>query len=164
MSGVVKFALTIIISASIAGGGVYYWQSEMAKSEHEVLRGENDSLRLQVDQLEEAIAQKSPEPEPAPEPAPPAPAEPAPAPDSDKVVTIVKQDCTARKLDITKGTFTLVKIDTTFAKVDFNCTGAPVTNRGILKKTGETWALIYKASPPPSRTIINRYAIPPDFQ
>jgi hypothetical protein len=164
MRRILTISLLIISTAGIAGGGVYAWQSAEFSTEKTVLEGDNASLRLQVRQLEEQLTKK-PEAKPAPPPAPAAAPTAAAGTDSDQVVQLIKADCAAQNgVDVSKGTFNLVKIDANFAKVDFNCAGSPATNRGILKKSAGAWVIIYKLSPAPSRTIIQRYGIPAEFR
>lgn len=163
MRRVLVILLTVIATATVAGGGVYYWQSSQAKDQIGVLKGDNASLQLRVNELETAATQK---PAATPDPAPTPTAAPAtPASDQDTVIALVKADCAAQPgVDLTKSTFGgIPAIDATFAWVNFNCNNTG-PNRAILKKTGADWAIIYKGTKKPPAATITKYAIPPAYQ
>ncbi len=146
------YFFTFVAGAVIVGGGSYYLVNKKAADEREVLQGDNNTLRLQINDLQAA---QTPQPTAAPT-----------ASDNDQVVAIIKAQCAADpKVDISKGTFNVKKLTAPFASMSYSCTGSGGGAFVIFKKVGDTWTIIYQGqqTPPPKDTI-DKYGIPKDFQ
>lgn len=146
-----SYFFTFIAGAVIVGGGAYYSVNKKAADEKEVLQGDNNTLRLQIQDLQNSQSQA---------------AQPAPSTsDNDLVTGLVRADCGADpKVDPTKGVFTVKKLTAPFATVSFSCTTTTASSLAVLKKTGDSWAIIYKGDKAPDKATIDKYAIPKDFQ
>ena len=158
MRNILRLGAVVVITALVAAAAVYGLTTKKALDERDQLQSENLSLRSRVRDLETA-AQATPTPSPTPSPTP------APATDNDLAAKAVQDDCSSQPgADVANGVFTVSKLVGAFATVNFSCSTATADNRAILKKTGSTWAVIYKGAAAPPKATITKYGIPKDFQ
>jgi hypothetical protein len=146
--------LTILIVAPLAAASAYVWENGRANDQQTVLKGQIDTLRLQVSDLQAAQTT-----------APPPPPTAAAPSDNDLVIAAVKANCSAPNgIDISKGSFAVKKLTAPFATATVNCTGSAGGALTILKKVNGSWVIIYQGQQAPGKDIIDKYAIPKDFQ
>lgn len=144
--------LAVMIAIIVAAAGAYYYTNQQAVKDKAALSSQIDDLKSQVSTLQASAKAEM---------ATPATVAPATKSDTELITAVLAGECNVMVNTVpSKNKITVKSVSNGFAQATYLCGGHQEGPEVILKKTNDTWTVVWTGLGNPDSTDYTQFGIP----